>query len=70
MYPSLTKDLIRRAGNKLDLVVERGEMIVPSMSTAFPKAKSEDVVDDAKPKSYSQMVSYLSCLVWRCQCNV
>jgi len=50
------KDLIRRAGNKLDLVVERGEMIVPSMSTAFPKAKSEDVVDDAKPKSYSQMI--------------
>merc|ERR1719189_32385 len=39
------KDLIRRAGNKLNLVVERGEMIVPSMSTAFHK-----------PKTYSQLV--------------
>merc|ERR1711893_501827 len=51
------KDLIRRAGNKLDLVVERGEMIVPSMNTAFPKPKTEDEADN-KPKSYSQMVSH------------
>ena len=50
------KDLIRKAGNKLNLVVERGEMIVPSMNTAFPKPKS-DVPEDNKPKSYSQMVS-------------
>ena len=50
------KDLIRRAGNKLALVVERGEMIVPSMNTAFPKPKTEDEADN-KPKSYSQMVS-------------
>jgi len=49
------KDLIRRAGNKLALVVERGEMIVPSMNTAFPKPKTEDEADN-KPKSYSQMV--------------
>ena len=48
------KDLIRQGGNKLLLVVERGEMIVPSMNSAFPKPKSEDVVD--KPKSYSQEV--------------
>jgi len=49
------KDLIRRAGNKLNLVVERGEMIVPSMSTAFPKPKTEDETDN-KPKTYSQLV--------------
>ena len=51
------KDLIRKAGNKLALVVERGEMIVPSMNTAFPKPKTEDEADN-KPKSYSQMVSH------------
>ena len=49
------KDLIRMAGNKLNLVVERGDMIVPSMNTAFPKPKAEDETDN-KPKSYSQMV--------------
>ena len=48
------KDLIRQGGNKLLLVVERGEKIVPSLNSAFPKPKSEDVVD--KPKSYSQEV--------------
>ena len=53
------KDLIRKAGNKLALVVERGEMIVPSMNTAFPKPKTEDEADN-KPKSYSQMVSHHS----------
>ena len=47
------KDLIRKAGNKLAMVVERGEMIVPSLNTAFPKPKEEEVV---KPKTYSQEV--------------
>jgi len=49
------KDLIRKAGNKLAMVVERGDKIVPSMNSAFPKAK-KDEVDDGKAKSYSQMV--------------
>lgn len=49
------KDLIRRAGNKLNLVVERGDKIVPSMNSAFPKQKSEEEVD-SKPKTYSQMI--------------
>ena len=52
------KDLIRRAGNKLNLVVERGDKIVPSMNSAFPKAKSEEEVD-SKPKTYSQMVKII-----------
>ena len=47
------KELVRKAGNQLSLVVERGEKIVPSMNTAFPKAKEETV---EKPKSYSQVV--------------
>ena len=50
------KDLIRRAGNKLNLVVERGDMIVPSMNSAFPKQKPGEEEVDSKPKSYSQMV--------------
>jgi len=50
------KDLIRRAGNKLNLVVERGDMIVPSMNSAFPKQKPGDEEVDSKPKSYSQMI--------------
>ena len=49
------KDMIRKAGNKLNLVVERGDKIVPSMSTAFPKPKSNEP-EDNKPKTYSQMV--------------
>lgn len=49
------KDVIRKAGNKLNLVVERGDKIVPSMSTAFPKPKSNEP-EDNKPKTYSQMV--------------
>merc|ERR1712012_974463 len=47
------KELVRKAGNHLTLVVERGEKIVPSMNTAFPKPKEETV---EKPKSYSQEV--------------
>ena len=43
----------RQGGNKLLLVVERGEMIVPSLNSAFPKPKEEAV---EKPKSYSQEV--------------
>merc|ERR1739844_564299 len=35
------KELIRQGGNKLLLVVERGEMIVPSLNSAFPKPKEE-----------------------------
>ena len=48
------KELVRKAGNHLALVVERGEKIVPSMNTAFPKPKEETV---EKPKSYSQVTS-------------
>ena len=47
------KEMVRKAGNQLSLVVERGEKIVPSMNTAFPKPKEETV---EKPKSYSQVV--------------
>ena len=47
------KEMVRKAGNQLSLVVERGEKIVPSMNTAFPKPKEEAV---EKPKSYSQVV--------------
>ena len=46
-------NVTRQGGNKLLLVVERGEMIVPSLNSAFPKPK-EEVVE--KPKSYSQEV--------------
>ena len=46
------KEVVRKAGNQLSLVVERGEKIVPSMNTAFPKPKEETV---EKPKSYSQV---------------
>ena len=46
------KEVVRKAGNQLTLVVERGEKIVPSMNTAFPKPKEEAV---EKPKSYSQV---------------
>jgi len=49
------KDLIRKAGNKLAMVVERGDMIVPSLNSAFPKPK-EEVAE--KPKSYSQEVIF------------
>jgi len=48
------KDLIRKAGNKLSMVVERGEKIVPSMNSAFPKPKKEEL--ETATKSYSQMV--------------
>ena len=56
------KDLIRKAGNKLSMVVERGDKIVPSMNSAFPKAKKEELGDE-KAKSYSQMVSYCFSLI-------
>ena len=46
----------RQGGNKLLLVVERGEMIVPSLNSAFPKPKEEAV---EKPKSYSQEVKLI-----------
>ena len=49
------KELIRKAGNKLNMVVERGDKIVPSMNSAFPKPKKEEV--EVTTKSYSQMVS-------------
>ena len=52
------KDLIRKAGNKLSMVVERGEKIVPSMNSAFPKPKKEEV--EPSTKSYSQMVRYFA----------
>lgn len=48
------KDLIRKAGNKLSMVVERGDKIVPSMNSAFPKPKKEEL--ETATKSYSQMV--------------
>jgi len=48
------KELIRKAGNKLSMVVERGEKIVPSMNSAFPKPKKEEI--EPCTKSYSQMV--------------
>merc|ERR1711928_325105 len=35
------KELIRQGGNKLLLVVERGEKIVPSLNSAFPKPKEQ-----------------------------
>ena len=49
------KELIRRAGNRLSLVLERGEKIVPSMNSAFPKQKSDEPIEE-KAKTYSQMV--------------
>ena len=49
------KEMIRRAGNKLNLVLERGEKIVPSMNSAFPKQKSDEPLEE-KAKTYSQMV--------------
>ena len=49
------KDLIRKAGNRLSLVLERGEKIVPSMNGAFPKQKSDEPLEE-KAKTYSQMV--------------
>ena len=63
-HESGKKDLIahllltppRQGGNKLLLVVERGEKIVPSLNSAFPKPKEEAV---EKPKSYSQEVPAL-----------
>ena len=63
-HESDKKDLIahllltppRQGGNKLLLVVERGEKIVPSLNSAFPKPKEEAV---EKPKSYSQEVPAL-----------
>merc|ERR1712029_777877 len=36
------------------MVVERGDKIVPSMNSAFPKPKKEEV--EPQTKSYSQMV--------------
>merc|ERR1711892_1055019 len=48
------KDLIRKAGNKLVMVVERGDKIVTSMNSAFPKPKKEEL--ETTTKSYSQMV--------------
>ena len=47
--------MIRRAGNRLSLVLERGEKIVPSMNSAFPKQKSDEPIEE-KAKTYSQMV--------------
>ena len=52
------KELIRRAGNRLSLVLERGEKIVPSMNSAFPKQKSDEPIEE-KAKTYSQMVGHL-----------
>ena len=49
------KDMIRRAGNRLSMVLERGEKIVPSMNSAFPKQKSDEPLEE-KAKTYSQMV--------------
>merc|ERR1711997_1361981 len=49
------KELIRQGGNKLLLVVERGEKIVPSMNSAFPKQKSDEPIEE-KAKTYSQMI--------------
>merc|ERR1711962_1222976 len=43
------KDLIRKAGNKLNLVVERGDRIVPSTNSSFPKPKSDQPAG-LKPK--------------------
>lgn len=42
------KQLIKDAGNRLHLEVERGDFIVPSLDEAFPKKKVESEVD---PKS-------------------
>merc|ERR1712080_359007 len=40
---------------QLNHVVERGDKIVPSINSAFPKAKQDNLPAD-KPKSYSQEV--------------
>jgi len=50
--------LVKKAGNTLNLVIERGDKIVPSMNDAFPKSKAEgeDSVDLSKPKPYYQQV--------------
>ena len=45
--------LIKKAGDKLALVVERGDKIVPSLNSAFPKPKEAET---EKPKSYAQEV--------------
>ena len=57
------KELIRRAGNRLSLVLERGEKIVPSMNSAFPKQKSDEPIEE-KAKTYSQMVCRTSDLTF------
>merc|ERR1712024_281408 len=60
------KELIRRAGNRLSLVLERGEKNVPSMNSAFPKQKSDEPIEE-KAKTYSQMVGrrgYFYIYIW------
>lgn len=47
----------RRAGNELSLLVERGDMIVPSMNEAFPKKGEAVQAVDTKPKPYYQQVN-------------
>lgn len=46
------KQLIKDAGNRLHLEVERGDFIVPSLDEAFPKKKVDSGVVDPKSKPY------------------
>jgi len=54
------KNLIRKAGNQLCIVIERGEKIVPSMNEAFPakqQAKEAEILaEENKVKPYYQQV--------------
>jgi len=46
------KQLIKDAGNRLHLEVERGDFIVPSLDEAFPKKKVDTASVDPKSKPY------------------
>eukprot|EP00095_Tigriopus_kingsejongensis_P010683 maker-scaffold261_size233860-snap-gene-1.24 protein:Tk10683 transcript:maker-scaffold261_size233860-snap-gene-1.24-mRNA-1 annotation:"pdz and lim domain protein 3" len=50
------KNLITNSGESLDLVIERGDNIVPSMGHMFPKAKKDPPAQElpSKPKPYYQ----------------
>merc|ERR1712025_1273743 len=45
------KDLIRKAGDNMQIKIERGDHIVPNMDEAFPKKKKEEerIVSSEKP---------------------
>ncbi len=50
------KGLIRKAGNTLTMVIERGDHIVPSMNEAFPDLKKKEEIPTNANKPYYQRV--------------